>query len=117
MVVQAILEMMDCGIYGDSARFHASLTSARKQLRSIRSRPCPVPAPGSHASLAFDPFIARRLSSFGPLRTRELPPQEQVWETLDGFLDDWDDLRLLCGTSSILTWEVRHCYLLSWICI
>jgi hypothetical protein len=98
---------MDCGIYRDPARFHACLTSAREQLRSIRSLPCPVPTPGSQASLAFDPFIARRLSSFGPLRTHDLPSQERVWDALEGFLDDWDDLRLMCGTTSILTWEVK----------
>jgi len=105
-VVQTILELMDCGTYRDSAHIHALLTSAREQLRSIRSRPCPVLAPGSNASLVFDPFVARKLNSFGPLRTHELPPQERVWDALQCFLDDWDELRLLCDTTSILTWEV-----------
>jgi hypothetical protein len=105
-VVQTILELMNCGTYRDSAHIHTLLTSAREQLRSIRSRPCPVPAPGSNASLVFDPFVARKLNSFGPLRTHELPPQERVWDALQCFLDDWDELRLLCDTTSILTWEV-----------
>lgn len=111
-VVQTILELMDCGTYRDSAHIHALLSSAREQLRSIRSRPCPVPAPGSNAFLAFDPFVARKLNSFGPLRTHELPPQERVWDALQCFLDDWDELRLLCGTTSILTWEVGDLYLI-----
>jgi hypothetical protein len=97
---------MDCGIYRDPARFYACLTSAKDQLRSIRSRPCPDPAPGSHTSLVFDPFVARRLNSFGPLRTHALPPQEQVWEAMSCFLDDWGELRLLCSTTSIMAWEV-----------
>ncbi|KIM87338.1 hypothetical protein PILCRDRAFT_63658, partial [Piloderma croceum F 1598] len=110
---KTILELMDCGTYRDSAHIHALLTSARAQLRSIRSRPCPVPAPGSNAFLVFDPFVARKLNSFGPLRTHELPSQERVWDALQCFLDDWDEVRLLCGTTSILTWEVLG-YLRAW---
>lgn len=105
-LTQTILEMMDCNIHRDPERFNAYLASAREQLQSIRSRPSPVPAPGSCASLVFDPFIARRLHSFGPIRTHALPSQEQVWDALQGLLDDWDELRLLCGTPRILTWEV-----------
>lgn len=99
---------MDCGIHGDPARFNTHLTSAKEHLRCIRSRLCPDLAPGSNASLVFDPFVARRLNSFGPLRTHKLPVQEEVWQTLGFFLDDWDELKSLCATTSILIWEVRH---------
>jgi N-alpha-acetyltransferase 35, NatC auxiliary subunit len=105
--MQNILELMDCGIHRDPARFHTYLTSAKEQLRTICSRPCPDPAPGSHVSLVFDPFVARRLNSFGPLRIHKFPTQGRIWEALGCFLNDWDELRLLCDTTSISTWEVR----------
>jgi hypothetical protein len=98
---------MDCDLYKDPGRYQAHLNLALEQLRIIRSLPYLHPAPGSPASFAFDPYIARRLNTFGPLRTHELPTQERVWEMLEGFLNDCDELRLMCSTTSIATWEVR----------
>lgn len=102
-----MLELMDCDLYKDPGRYQAHLNLALEQLRIVRSLSYLPPAPESPALFAFDPYAARRLNTFGPLRTHELPTQEKVWEALEGFLNDCDELRLMCSITCIATWEVR----------
>lgn len=102
---------MNCDSRNENERYRDLIVTAREHLRSVHYQPCPDPAPGSQAYLVFDPFVARRLNTFGPLRNHILPPQEKVWEALEGFLDDCDELRLLRETKSITTWEVYSFHL------
>ena len=88
--------------------FHIAL--ARGLLQNVRTMETPMIPPDSPIHLALDPYIARRLPNFMPIRVTELPPLTETWETLDGFLQYWRDVGHLVNSPSILKWEVRSTF-------
>lgn len=83
-----------------------ALLTAREQLQKARTQACPDPPVGSQVYNTFDPYIARRLNTFGPLRKHVLPTQDKVWDAMQGFLDDCEEVMTLSGTRCITTWDV-----------
>lgn len=53
-----------------------------------------------------DPYIARRLPNFMPIRVTELPPFEATCDALDTYLGHWGEIGHLVTAPSILKWEV-----------
>lgn len=83
------------------------LVIARNALHRVRSLPpTPNPAPGSHALLAFDPYITRRLHNFIPMRIIDLGSTETTWIQLGELLQSWEDLDRLLNSHSLSAWEV-----------
>jgi hypothetical protein len=94
----------------------ALLASARASLRFIREHPAPLPSAGSPAHDAFDPYVARRLSSSIPLRVVELPgAQEGTWRWVEGMLEGWEEVGRLCGAGGLRVWEVKGLVLWLWV--
>lgn len=105
---KTLLELMDAPTNTNISTFQARIAEAMQYLQDIRSYPPPPsPAPDSAAAFALDPYVARRLNSFLPLRVFELPPQNEVWESIGALLRGWHELSLISNTASLTTWEVR----------
>ena len=98
---------MQFDVFTDCTQFQALVDIAREQLETIRIHPSPEPAAGSPAQLAFDPFIARHLNTFVPMRVLAVLTPEQTWKAIDVLLDGWHELSLLSVTNDISTWEVK----------
>lgn len=103
---QTLLEILDADIYSNPTHISSLIITARLHLSRVRSNPCPEPDPASPAYLAIDPYIARTLISFIPLRKLDLPSSPYVWDTLQSLLDAWDELLALSRTHNLATWEV-----------
>ena len=103
-----MLDVIDCDIYKEASRFRTSLLTAREQLQNTRTQACPEPPADSHVYNTFDPYIARRLNTFGPLRKHILPTQDKVWDAMQGFLDDCEEVMVLSGVRCITTWDVSE---------
>ncbi|KAF8589714.1 hypothetical protein K439DRAFT_1628492 [Ramaria rubella] len=81
-----------------------ALYEANECLANILAGP-PLPEPSELALNVFDPAIARRLVSFVPTRSVDLPPQSEVWEAFTMWLDRWQEVRRLIGAKSL--WSVK----------
>ncbi|OJT02029.1 N-alpha-acetyltransferase, 35 NatC auxiliary subunit [Trametes pubescens] len=62
-------------------------------------------APDSPARLAMDPYIARRLPNFMPIRVTELPSYDESWDALSSFLEEWQETQNLVASPSLVKWE------------
>lgn len=87
--------------------FPELINQAREHLHSIRVHPSPEPDPDSPARRAFDPYVARRLNTFIPIRVIDVPTAEDTWSAMDRFLEGWEELSVLSLTGEISTWDVR----------
>lgn len=99
---------MQINVFREYNGFQDLLQTARQNLQIIRENPSPEPANDSNANLAFDPYTARRLNTFVPLRVIPVPPSEDTWKLVDGLLDGWCELGQLSLTTDLTTWDVRH---------
>lgn len=79
---------------------------ARGLLHRVRTTHQDTLPADSPAYLAIDPYIARRLPNFMPIRVTDLPPFEQIWDALDNFLAFWEQIGHLVSSPSLLRWEV-----------
>lgn len=87
---------------------HDLIKFAREQLLVVQTY-SPECSPGSPAQLAFDPYIARRLQMFTPIRVIPPPDLQKTCDAFRRFLDGLDEINLLKDTDELLTWEVS-CY-------
>lgn len=85
----------------------ALVSQARQLLNTIRSQHVPLPQEDSPAFAAYDPHITRKLHTTIPVKALKLPSQEDVWLSLDGLLDGWDEMVHLISCQSLLAWDVR----------
>lgn len=108
--VQAVLELHKLDLLKEMAGLWYHTAVARGMLHRVHtSHPKSLP-PDSPAHLAMDPYIARRLPNFMPIRVTELPPFEQTVDTFDEFLAYWSEAGHLVSSPSLMRWEVssRH---------
>ncbi len=96
---------MNANVFADLAYFQALIFQARDALHYLREHPAPTPPPSSPAHLAFDPYIARRLICFIPIRVLTLPPMDETWRALELMLDGWHEMSLLSVARNVSTWE------------
>ncbi len=54
-----------------------------------------------------DPYIARRLPNFMPIRVTELPSYDESWDALSSFLEEWQETQNLVASPSLVKWEVN----------
>ncbi|KAG7453081.1 uncharacterized protein BT62DRAFT_959328 [Guyanagaster necrorhizus] len=101
-----ILRLMNCNIFDDPGSFMDLLQRAYELLDIVRAHPAPMPQDDSPAHLAFDPFIARRLTTFIPIREIDVPSTTQTWDALEKLLDGWREMLSLSLTKYITTWEI-----------
>ncbi len=73
---------MDCNVFDEPGPFQNLLYRAYELLDIVRSHPAPVPQADSPAHFAFDPFIARRLTTFIPVREIDVISTSQTWDAL-----------------------------------
>ncbi|KZT11152.1 Mak10-domain-containing protein [Laetiporus sulphureus 93-53] len=106
---KVLLQMYRCSPPLSAGDLRAFTISAWMVLRRLQVYPPYRPAPDSPASLAFDPYIARRLPNFMPNRVAELPPQGQTWTALGRLIDGWKELANLLESPCITTWEIAGC--------
>ena len=91
----------------DLEYFLALLCSARERLQKARAKVPPEPVPHSPAAFAFDPRITRKLNSFMPLRSHQLPPQDRAWDALADMFDGWAKVCKISAVASLSAWKVR----------
>ncbi|KAF9460883.1 Mak10 subunit, NatC N-terminal acetyltransferase-domain-containing protein [Collybia nuda] len=103
---KTILQLMQSDIFVDPPSFEGLLNTAAEQLVVIRNHHPPEPHSNSPAHLAFDPWVARRLKTFVPLRIVPVRTPDETWQTLDAMLQGWRELRRLSRTTSLATWEL-----------
>lgn len=104
--LEALLQLIEFNVFRSIPTYQALIRRAREQLEAVRIHPSTEPQPDSLAHFAFDPYIARRLNTFVPIRVLPIPPQEQTWELIESFFSGWYEQSLLAATPSILTWNV-----------
>jgi len=80
---------------------------AKDSLQTIRATPSPEFSPDSHAQLAFDPYIGRRLQMATPIRVITPPSFQETCKFFGYFLDGLYEIGLLETVDQITTWEVR----------
>ncbi|KAI8974244.1 Mak10-domain-containing protein [Trametes punicea] len=89
----------------DSAQLAYDGAIALGLLHRIRTTTQNPLGPDSPAFLAIDPYIARRLPNFMPIRVTELPPQDKSWGALEAFLEYWQEVGKLITSPSLSKWE------------
>jgi N-alpha-acetyltransferase 35, NatC auxiliary subunit len=89
---------------------HDLIQSAREQLLVIQTY-SPECSSDSPAQLAFDPYIARRLQMFTPIRVIPPPDLQKTCDAIERLLDGLDEISLLKDTNELLTWEVSFYFL------
>jgi len=72
----------------------------------MESHPSPEPGQGSPASYAFDPYIARRLNTFVPIRKLDVPSRKTTWDDFKRMVNGWNEANALAETHEITTWDV-----------
>ena len=107
ILTKVALQLLRMPLPLDTREVRRQVADARTLLQRIRSHDIVQPHAQSPARLAFDPRISRRLACFMPVRTIDLPPQEQAWDTLSHFLDGWEELSCMLDTACVSTWEVK----------
>ncbi|KAJ3892376.1 Mak10 subunit, NatC N-terminal acetyltransferase-domain-containing protein [Lentinula edodes] len=85
--------------------FNQLLQSARHSLSVIRAHPCESISSSSPAHAAFDPYIARQLNTFLPVRVINVPSLEQTCDAYERLLNGWEDLAKLSKTYQLSTWN------------
>ncbi|KAI0713691.1 Mak10 subunit, NatC N-terminal acetyltransferase-domain-containing protein [Earliella scabrosa] len=106
MLRKSLIELYRLNLLRESTELGFHIALARGLLQNVRTMQTPLIPPDSPIHLAIDPYIARRLPNFMPIRVTELPPLTETWDTLDGFLQYWRDVGHLVNSQSILKWEV-----------
>lgn len=91
----------------DPEGFNQLLKLAKELLAIIRANPSPQsPSSSSAAHAAFDPYIARNLNTFLPVRVIDVPTPAQTCDAYASLLDGWEELTRLSKTYHITTWDV-----------
>ncbi|RDB19321.1 N-alpha-acetyltransferase 35, NatC auxiliary subunit [Hypsizygus marmoreus] len=101
-----ILQIMHTDIFASPSQYQDLIDTAREQLAIIRSHPSPVPVASSPVHHVFDPYIARLLKTFVPLRIVPLPAPEETWRSISDLLDGWQELCVLAQVHNLSTWEI-----------
>ncbi|TDL18511.1 Mak10-domain-containing protein [Rickenella mellea] len=101
-----ILKIFSLDITTKAISIGPLLLEARRHLEYVLTHPIPTPSASSPAHEAFDPFITRKLHSVMPLKPLLLPPQEDVWISLQGLLDGCEELSKAASCECLLAWEV-----------
>lgn len=96
-------------LHREPGEFDQLVTLARQLLAIIRANPSQQPPSSSPAHAAFDPYIARKLHTFLPVRVITVPNPAQTLDAYDGLLDGCEELARLSKTYHITTWDVSHC--------
>ena len=102
---QTLLTLYKLDLLKDVDQLWYHTTVARELVNRVRSPQDAMPA-DSPVHLAMDAYIARRLPNFMPIRVTEIPPLEQIWDSLDAFLKFWAEVGHLVTSPSVLLWKV-----------
>jgi hypothetical protein len=84
-----------------------TILHARDHLRAIKSSSVRVPEPFSAASIAFDPYIGRKLQMATPIRVVPPPSLEDACKSVEKFLDGLFEMSILTSSDHLTTWQVR----------
>ncbi|KAI0738031.1 Mak10 subunit, NatC N-terminal acetyltransferase-domain-containing protein [Daedaleopsis nitida] len=101
---KTLLYLYRLDLLKSSSELGYNVAVARGLLHRVRTFQPTLPQ-DSPVTLAMDPYIARRLPNFMPIRVTELPPLAETWDTLDTFLSFWGEIGYLVNSLSLLKWE------------
>ncbi|RDX47440.1 hypothetical protein OH76DRAFT_1385246 [Lentinus brumalis] len=102
---KTLLQLYKLDLHKDTAELWYNVAVVRGLLHRVRASHQDSLPPDSPAPLAMDPYIARRLPNFMPIRVTELPPFEATCDALDTYLGHWGEIGHLVTAPSILKWE------------
>lgn len=103
---QALIKLYRLDLLQDSADLGFHIAVARGLLHRVRASQQTSLPPGSPVPLAMDPYIARRLPNFMPIRVTDIPPPDETWDALDRYLQYWGEVGHLVNSHVLLKWEV-----------
>ncbi|KAH9915240.1 Mak10 subunit, NatC N-terminal acetyltransferase-domain-containing protein [Epithele typhae] len=103
---KALMELYKLEPLREVENLPLALAVAQGLIHRVRSLPQELPQ-GSSALLVMDPYIARRLPNFMPIRVTEMPPPNQSWDVLQDFVEYWVTIGQLVTSPSLLKWKVR----------
>ncbi|KAF9064633.1 Mak10 subunit, NatC N-terminal acetyltransferase-domain-containing protein [Rhodocollybia butyracea] len=91
--------------------FTTNIQIARRLLSIIRADSLSElkPLPSSPAYAAFDPYIARKLNTFLPVRVIDVPSSSQVYDSYEKIFDGWEEFAKLSRTYDITAWDLVGC--------
>jgi len=101
-----MLQVLSTDIIKSRNEFLQLIFQARSHLEAIKFTRLPTLMPSSVASLAFDPYIGRKLQMTTPIRVVTLPPFVDTLSAVRRFLDDLYDLTILTSSDHLTTWQV-----------
>ncbi|KAI0648442.1 Mak10-domain-containing protein [Trametes meyenii] len=102
---QAILQLYRVNPLNGVDQLRVDIAAGLGLVYRIRMREQDPLPPDSPALLAMDPYIARRLPNFMPIRVTDLPSQSKSWEALEAFFEYWQEIIHLVTSPSLLKWE------------
>ncbi|KAI0806725.1 Mak10 subunit, NatC N-terminal acetyltransferase-domain-containing protein [Fomes fomentarius] len=102
---KALIKLYRLDLLQESADLGFHIAVARGLLHRVRASQQTSLPPGSPVTLAMDPYIARRLPNFMPIRVTDLPPPDETWDALDRYLQYWGEVGHLVNSHSLLRWE------------
>ena len=108
--MQTLLQLYKLELPAAVAEISYHVAVARGLVHRVReSQREDLPA-DSPVRLAMDPHIARRLPNYMPMRVTELPPVAQLWDTLEGYIEYWNETGRLIRSMSLRQWQVSTSY-------
>ncbi|TFK32597.1 Mak10 subunit, NatC N-terminal acetyltransferase-domain-containing protein [Crucibulum laeve] len=102
---RSLLQLMNTDVSRDRSVFQTHIIASCEYLRSIAAHSSPNYEPGTTPHFAFDPYIARRLNTFVPIRVLDVPPVQQTWKAIGEMLDGFWEVSLLANNECLATWQ------------
>ncbi|KAI0695107.1 Mak10 subunit, NatC N-terminal acetyltransferase-domain-containing protein [Cerioporus squamosus] len=102
---KTLLQLYRLNLLKETAELWYNIAVAQGLLHRVRRSHQESLPPNSPAMLAMDPYIARRLPNFMPIRVTDLPPFETTCDAIDRFLSHWGEIGHLVNSPSLLKWE------------
>lgn len=102
---KTLLMLMSTDMHRNLPAVFPLFDEARHYLQTMRSTLPPIPHPKSPAQLAFDPYIARRLNTFIPVRVITLRPIEETLKDVAHMIERWQEVASLTVIPDITVWR------------
>ena len=104
--MQTFLELLMLDLLASDDKRLPLIAEARDLVHRIRTNTVPLPKDDSIAYRAFDPHVARQLNVTIPIKAINLSEQEDVWTSMLGILDGFEEMGVLSSCENLLAWDV-----------
>ncbi|KAL1746476.1 Mak10 subunit, NatC N-terminal acetyltransferase-domain-containing protein [Schizophyllum fasciatum] len=102
---KTMLLLMSCDMHRNLPSVFPLIEEARRHLNAVQTNLPPTPPPNTLAHLAFDPYIARRLNTFIPVRVITLRPIEETFRDVGHMIERWEEVASLTVVPDLTIWR------------